>query len=184
MLGPDTREQWIRTYLYSMSGFALFQMPGREADCEAVLRKALYGKQELGDVVGMAYALDVLGWLSVKTGSPARTAWLLGAAEPLWERGGSVRFSGTAIMEEFHQQAARWAATALGDAVYAARVRGGGRLCAGTAGRRGRRRRAAAGYPVASAGCYWRRCACAAREAGARAGERGERGRVGRLRSG
>ena len=41
-----------------------------------------------------------------KTGSPARAAWLLGAADPLWERGGSVRFSGTAIMEEFHQQAA------------------------------------------------------------------------------
>jgi predicted ATPase len=120
LLPADTREQWIRTYLYAVSGFALFQMPGREADCDAVLRKSLYGKQELGDVVGMAYALDVLGWLSLKTGSPVRTAWLLGAAEPLWERGGSLRFSGTAIMEEFHQQAARSAAAALGEAAYAA----------------------------------------------------------------
>jgi predicted ATPase len=119
MLGPDSREQWIRTYLYVVAGFALFQMPGRESDCEEVLLKSLYGKQELGDVIGMAYALDVLGWLALKTGSPSRTAWLLGAAEPLWERGGSVRFSGTAIMEEFHQQAAAAAAGALGAGAYA-----------------------------------------------------------------
>jgi predicted ATPase len=118
MLGAETREQWIRTYLLFVSGVALFQMPGREADCDAVLRKALSGKQELGDVIGMAYALDVLGWLSLKTGAPARTAWLLGAAEPLWERGGSVRFSGTAIMEEIHQQAAGSAREALGASAY------------------------------------------------------------------
>jgi non-specific serine/threonine protein kinase len=85
-----------------------------------MLRKALYGKQELGDVIGIAYALDVLGWLSAKTGSPARTAWLLGAAEPLWERGGSVRFSGTAVMEEFHQQAVAAATDLLGAASYEA----------------------------------------------------------------
>ena len=119
MLGPDSREQWISTYLHVVSGFALFQMPGRETECEAVLRRALHGKQELGDVIGMAYALDVLGWLSVKTGSPRRTAWLLGAAEPLWERGGSVRFSGTAIMEQLHQQAERSAREALGVSDYA-----------------------------------------------------------------
>ena len=105
-LGPDSREQWLRTYLYNISGIALFQMPGREADCERMLRKGLAGKQELGDVIGMAYAIDGLGWLAQKTGSPARAAWLMGAAEALWERGTSVRFSGTAIMEELHQQAA------------------------------------------------------------------------------
>jgi non-specific serine/threonine protein kinase len=120
MLGPDSREQWIQTYLYFISGIALFQMPGREADCELMLRKGLAGKQELGDIVGMAYAIDGLGWLAQKTGSPSRAAWLMGAAEALWERGSSVRFSGTAIMEEFHQQAARSAVEALGESGYAA----------------------------------------------------------------
>ena len=118
LLGAGSGEQWVTTYLHMVSGFALFQMPGREADCDAALRLALHGKQELGDVIGIAYALDVLGWLSAKTGSPARAAWLLGAADPLWERGGSVRFSGTAIMEEFHQQAAATARSALGEAEY------------------------------------------------------------------
>jgi non-specific serine/threonine protein kinase len=118
MLGPGTGEQWIRTYLLAVSGFALVHMTGREHDCDRVLHQALYGKQELGDIIGMAYSLDVLGWLAAKTGSPERTAWLLGAAEPLWERGGSLRFSGTAIMEEFHQQAAGSAAAALGTEAY------------------------------------------------------------------
>jgi len=118
MLGSGTGEQWIRTYLLAVSGFALVHMTGRQDDCDRVLRQALYGKQELGDVIGMAYSLDVLGWLAARTGAPARAAWLLGAAEPLWERGGSLRFSGTAIMEEFHQQAAGRAAAALGAAAY------------------------------------------------------------------
>jgi len=118
LLGAGSGERWVTAYLHAVCGFALFQMPGREADCDAVLRKALHWKEELGDVIGIAYALDVLGWLSAKTGSPAQTAWLLGAADPLWERGGSVRFSGTAIMEEFHQQAAATARSALGEAEY------------------------------------------------------------------
>jgi len=138
MFGPDSREQWLRAYLHFLSGCALFQIPGREADCEAVLRNALFGKQELGDVIGMAYSLSVLGWLSQKTGSPARTAWLLGAADPLWERGGSVRFSGTAVMEEFHQQAEEAARSTLGpeqyDAQYTAGVSYARRLLDASAG--------------------------------------------------
>ena len=119
MLGQDSGEQWIQSYLLQVEGVALYQMPGREADCEAVVRKGLVGKQKLGDIIGMGYGLDLLGWLSARTGSPERTAWTLGAADPLWQRGG-VRFSGTAIMEEFHQQAAQAAAAALGAERYAA----------------------------------------------------------------
>jgi non-specific serine/threonine protein kinase len=125
MLGPDSREHWIQTYLYFISGIALFQLPGREADSELMLRKGLAGKQELGDIVGTAYAIDGLGWLAQKTGSPARAAWLMGAAEALWERGTSVRFSGTVIMEEYHQQAVRSATADLGEAGFAAQYAAG-----------------------------------------------------------
>jgi predicted ATPase len=117
MLGADSREQWIQTYFHVVSGFALFQMPGREAECETVVRKALLGKAELGDIIGMAYALDLLGWLAARTGMARRCGWLLGAAEPLWERAG-VRFSGTEIMERFHQDAEAGARAAVGDAAY------------------------------------------------------------------
>jgi non-specific serine/threonine protein kinase len=125
ILGPNAGEQWLQSYLLVVEGFALFQVPGREADCETVVRKALVGKQKLGDVIGMGYGLDVLGWVSAKTGKPERTAWTLGAADPLWERGG-LRFSGTEIMMDFHREAARAASAALGqeryDAVHAAGV--------------------------------------------------------------
>jgi non-specific serine/threonine protein kinase len=142
LLGADSGEQWVTTYLHVVCGFALFQMPGREADCDAALRRALHGKQELGDVIGIAYALDVLGWLSARTGSPAQAAWLLGAADPLWERGGSVRFSGTAIMEELHQQAAAAARSVLGPEAYDAQY------AAGTAYVRGRLDAHAGGGPL------------------------------------
>jgi predicted ATPase len=119
MLGPGNGEQWLRSYLYLVSGVALYQMPGREAECEAVVREGLLGKSKLGDIVGMAYALDILGWVSLKVGLPDRAAWLLGTAQPLWERS-SAPFSGTAIMEQFHLDAERDAAAAMGAERYTA----------------------------------------------------------------
>jgi len=119
MLGPGNGEQWLKSYLYLIYGLALFQMPGREAECEAVVREGLLGKSKLGDIVGMAYALDILGWVSLKVGLPERAAWLLGTAEPLWGRCGAP-FSGTAIMEQFHLDAERDAAAAMGAERYAA----------------------------------------------------------------
>jgi len=118
MLGPGTGEQWLRSYLYLVYGLALYQMPGREAECETVVREGLLGKSKLGDIVGMAYALDILGWVSVKVGRPHRAAWLLGSAQPLWERS-SAPFSGTVIMEQFHLDAERDATAALGAEQYA-----------------------------------------------------------------
>jgi predicted ATPase len=119
MLGPGGGEQWLRSYLYLVYGLALYQMPGREAECEAVVREGLLGKSKLGDIVGMAYALDILGWVSLKVGLPERAAWLLGTAAPLWDRS-SAPFSGTAIMEQFHLDAERDAAAAMGGERYAA----------------------------------------------------------------
>ena len=119
MLGPGDGEQWLRSYLYLVYGLALYQMPGREAECEAVVRQGLLGKSKLGDIVGMAYALDILGWVSLKVGLPERAAWLLGTAAPLWDRS-SAPFSGTAIMEQFHLDAERDAAAAMGTDRYAA----------------------------------------------------------------
>ena len=119
MLGPGDGEQWLRSYLYLVYGLALYQMPGREAACESVVREGLLGKSKLGDIVGMAYALDILGWVSLKVGRPERSAWLLGTAAPLWDRTGAP-FSGTAIMEQFHLDAERDAAAAIGAERYAA----------------------------------------------------------------
>lgn len=113
MLGPGSGEHWVQSYLYTITGMTLFLLPGREADCEAMVRKGLAAKQELGDLIGIGYALDTLAWLDARTGECARAAWLFGAADSLWQRGGT-RFSGTAIMEEYRRKAVQTALSALG----------------------------------------------------------------------
>ena len=53
----------------------------------------------------MAYCLETLAMLAVAQGRLARTAWLLGAADTLWERTGK-RLGGIAAIEGLHQRAA------------------------------------------------------------------------------
>jgi non-specific serine/threonine protein kinase len=113
LLGEGSAERWLQSYLYLVSSFALFQMPGREADCTAYATRALGTKHELGDIAGIAYALSTLAWLATRAQRHARCAWLLGAAEPLWDRVGS-RFGGTALMEQVHQQCIGVASAAIG----------------------------------------------------------------------
>jgi non-specific serine/threonine protein kinase len=101
-----------------VAGLALFQQPGRQAESATELRQALQDARELGDLVAVAYALEALAWLAAREDRPARAAWLLGAAGPLWKRAGS-RLSSTAILEEFHRAAEHAATEALGEKRYA-----------------------------------------------------------------
>jgi predicted ATPase/DNA-binding CsgD family transcriptional regulator len=125
MLGADSTEQWINSYLRLVAGFALFQKPGKQAECAESASNALRAKHALGDVVGIAYALELFGWLAADDGRHERAAWLLGAAEPLWMGAGS-RLSNIAILEVFHQKAERAARHALGERRYAALAAAGG----------------------------------------------------------
>ena len=58
-------------------------------------------------------ALEVLGWLAARSGSHQRAAWLLGGAEPLWERAGG-RLAATAAFERLHAEAVARCGDALG----------------------------------------------------------------------
>ncbi|GAA2094737.1 LuxR C-terminal-related transcriptional regulator [Streptomyces albiaxialis] len=114
---PDSEEAWVRGYLHYVWGAALFRRGAYERSAE-VGALALDLKHSLGDAVGTAYCLELLGWLAAHERRHARTALLLGAADPLWKRAGA-RLGGTAIMERAHEDAARAARTALGAARYA-----------------------------------------------------------------
>ena len=85
---------------------------------------SLERKHELGDIVGTAYCLEALGMLAVRQQRCERSAWLMGAADVLWDWAGQ-RLGGTAIMEELHQQAVKAAQDALGGDRYAALFRNG-----------------------------------------------------------
>jgi predicted ATPase/DNA-binding CsgD family transcriptional regulator len=125
MLGERSTEQWLSSYLHLIAGLALFQQPGKQAECAESAGNALRAKHALGDVVGIAYALELYGWLAARDGRHERAAWLLGAAQPLWTRAGN-RLSNTGVLEGFHQEAERAARRALGDRRYAALAAAGG----------------------------------------------------------
>ncbi|HWG02441.1 MAG TPA: LuxR C-terminal-related transcriptional regulator [Trebonia sp.] len=109
-------ERWARGYLQVISATALF-FKGNTTESETAAREALRMKHELGDIVGTAYCLEALALLASGQGRHERTAWLLGAADALWERTGK-RLGGNAIIESLHQQAEAAARNALGDKRY------------------------------------------------------------------
>src|SRR6185437_11871095 len=109
-------ERWARSYLLVLTAFGLFLRGDNEASAAAA-RESLWLKHEVGDVMGMAYCLETFAMLAVAQGRPARTAWLLGAADALWERTGK-RFGGIAAIEALHQRAAETARRGLGGKRY------------------------------------------------------------------
>jgi len=99
----DGGERWARSYLQVITALSLFLRGDGEASATAA-RESLQLKHEVGDLTGMAYCLETLAMLAAGQGRLARTAWLLGAADTLWERTGK-RLGGTAAIEELHQWA-------------------------------------------------------------------------------
>ena len=123
--GRPGQERWITGSLSLIAGFALFQRPERGADCAAAIGRALPAMRDLGDQAGVAYCLEVLGWLAARDSRSERAAWLLGAADVLWRDAGG-RLSNVAVLEQSHQLAAKQAREALGGLHYAnAHGRGG-----------------------------------------------------------
>jgi predicted ATPase/DNA-binding CsgD family transcriptional regulator len=115
-LGPG--ERWLHGYVAITSALALYRQPGPRPGCADAAGQALRALQELGDPVGEAYALDVLGWLAADDGRFERSAWLLGAAEARWAPAGG-RLGGNAGLEGHRARSASAAARALGPERYA-----------------------------------------------------------------
>jgi non-specific serine/threonine protein kinase len=115
-LGPG--ERWLRGNAHALSALAYYPQPGRQEKCAEAARAALRAAREIGNLVGAAYSLEVLAWQAADTERYQRAAWLLGAAQGLWERAGG-RLSGSAVLEGYHQRSATSVATALGSACYA-----------------------------------------------------------------
>jgi predicted ATPase/DNA-binding CsgD family transcriptional regulator len=127
LLAGDDRERWVSGYLHLVAGLAEAQLPGREQASGISLSRALTAAHELGDIVGMAYAIEAIGWLAARRGRHERAAWLLGAADRLWAKIG-CRLSGSVLAEESRQRAADAAREALGERRYSAARSHGGAL--------------------------------------------------------
>ncbi|MEU5883116.1 LuxR C-terminal-related transcriptional regulator [Spirillospora sp. NPDC047279] len=110
-------ERFHRSYGLLVKSFAL--MAGRRVDeCGQVARDCLMMKHQFGDLVGTGFVLEVLAWVGAHQGGHRRSAWLIGAAEAIWEKVGHPRF-GFALLDGFHEEAERLARDDLGEACYA-----------------------------------------------------------------
>jgi predicted ATPase/DNA-binding CsgD family transcriptional regulator len=109
-------ERWARSYLQVITALGLFLQGDTEAS-SAAARESLGLKNEIGDITGIAYCLEMLAFVAAARQRFKRTAWLLGAADTLWGRTGK-RLGGTAEMEGFHQHAESTARSGLGASQY------------------------------------------------------------------
>jgi non-specific serine/threonine protein kinase len=112
----DGGERWARSYLLVITALGLF-LRGEVKPSAAAARESLGLKDEIGDITGIGYCLEMLAILAAAQQRHERTAWLLGAADVLWTRTGK-RFGGTAAMEVLHQQAESTARDGLGKKRY------------------------------------------------------------------
>jgi non-specific serine/threonine protein kinase len=112
-----SRERWLHANLYLLASLTLY-LAGRDIESTWTVTRALQVKQEIGDVLGVAFTLEILGWLAARSGSHQRAAWLLGGAEPLWERAGG-RLAATTSFERLHTEAVTRCGDALGPKRFA-----------------------------------------------------------------
>ncbi len=112
-----SRERWLHANLYMLASLGLY-LAGRDIESTWTATRALQVKQEIGDVIGIAFTLELLGWLAARAGSHQRAAWLLGGADPLWERAGG-RLAATASFERLHAEAVGGCGSALGGKLFA-----------------------------------------------------------------
>jgi predicted ATPase/DNA-binding CsgD family transcriptional regulator len=112
-----SRERWLHANLYMLASLTLY-LADRDIESTWTATRALQVKQEIRDVLGIAFTLELLGWLAARAGSHQRAAWLLGGADPLWERAGG-RLAATASFERLHTEAVARCGSALGGKLFA-----------------------------------------------------------------
>jgi predicted ATPase/DNA-binding CsgD family transcriptional regulator len=122
-LGRGNQERWLRSWLHFVTGLALFMRGSHDASVAELIR-SLGLKHELGDSMGIAYALEGIAWTAAIQHRPVRAAALLGAAEPLWQLVGS-RLGRIAFLEELRAQAEATAREALGEDDWASQYQRG-----------------------------------------------------------
>ena len=124
-LGAGSEERWQQSYLLALKGFCLLLKSDFAVSGEAFCT-ALDMKHEIGDTMGTSYALEGIAWLAVAEQRWTRAAWLLGAADSLWQVVGS-RLASSATRQTRHARAEQEVRDALGEERYLAlRHQGGG----------------------------------------------------------
>lgn len=119
-------ERWQSGCLHLAGGLTFCQQ-GRMADGVSAFQLALRYEHEAGDIISTGYALEALALVAWGEGRLRRASWLLGAADPLWQRAGAV-LSGDAALVELHDQVLAQTRETLGEEAFDAQFARGALL--------------------------------------------------------
>jgi len=122
----ETRERWQSGILHLAGGFT-FAQQGRTVEAGDAFRLALLAEHEAGDIIAAGYALEALALLAWGDGRHRRVSWLLGAADPLWQRAGAVLSNDSALVE-LHDLVFAQTRETLGEPAFDERFARGARL--------------------------------------------------------
>ena len=62
----EIKERWAQGWAYAISAMAMYWDEAKHDETVQTTSKALLAKHELGDVMGMAYCLEIHGWLAAR----------------------------------------------------------------------------------------------------------------------
>ena len=106
-------ELWCAAQLHGITALGLFAA-GETAAAKPPAALALKMQHQVNDVIGIAFSLATLAFIAAGEGRYQRSAWLLGASAPLWERAGRW-YTASPVFESLHQVAERAARSGLGE---------------------------------------------------------------------
>jgi len=122
-LSEQRGDIWVRSW--ALWTLALVEWArGQPALAADHARECLRIKQIFHDVLGMAFALDMLAWTAAAEGASERAAVLLGAAQTTWLTMGEPQ-AGAAELVQSHELSEAAARRALGDKVFDAAFKRG-----------------------------------------------------------
>jgi predicted ATPase/DNA-binding CsgD family transcriptional regulator len=108
--------RWVQAWAHTVKAVCYWQAGDRRQAAE-MASEALWMKNSLGEVFGVAHCLELLAWVGAAGQRAGRAAWLLGAADGLWRKIGRPLF-GMDTLLGYHAAAEQAAAEALGQAAY------------------------------------------------------------------
>jgi predicted ATPase len=103
-------ERLIRGYALYVKALG-YWMKGEYHRCGELARTSLRMRHEVGDLMGIASGLEMLGWVAAQEGRYRQSAYLLGAAQTAWQKSGTPLWG---ALSKFHAAAERRSRQALG----------------------------------------------------------------------
>ncbi|MGW2255856.1 ATP-binding protein [Kitasatospora sp. NPDC001660] len=119
-------EQWCQSYALYMLSLAAWRR-GELGEAKALALRSVELRAPFRDALGLAMAVDILGFVAAADGRAEFAARLLGSTEPIWQSVGALEF-GFQDMVAYYEEAVRRSRAELGERRFAEAFHAGTRL--------------------------------------------------------